>query len=635
MAGKSEEKYKQKTKLQLIKEMKALQTQVAELKKALSESRWAEDVLRQGELVAAATIEGMPDGVMLVNMKGEIIYINKAFERLLGYKASELMGRSALELPTYTRSKDRNKAREYLTHLIKANKENTPTPIDMSALTKSGDEIPINFTASVIRDSEGKPKTLIAVIRDISERKRAEEALRDSEELSRGMLEAATTGIYLLQDGQFQYVNRLFERISGYTSKELTGKYSLDYVHPEDRETVRTKAIEVLKGQSSAPYEFRLMTKAGEIVWVSDRVASIQYKGKRSVLGTITDITERKKAEEEIRLYTKQIETLFNIGATVSQTLNLEELLANVLDKVMEALDVDASGIFLLHEKSNKLILRAYRGMSTKLAQVLKALDVEDEFIGQVAKSGKPLIMGDFSTDHRLAKTRARLEKFQSFAAVPVMAKEKILGVMGVGSHSYREFPDWEVKMLETIANQIGMATENAQLYERALELAFTDGLTGLYNRRYLIEQIEHEFRRAERSKTPLSLIMVDLDGLKTINDRFGHHQGDIFLKEVGRIIRVNTRASDVAARWGGDEFMLLAPETDSSRSVKIAERIRTQVERYRLNIDGHEVGITISVGIVSYPSHAARISELIKNVDEAMYNAKKGGKNRACIFSS
>ena len=595
-----------------------------------SEVKRTEEVVRQSELAAAAVIEGMSDGVMLVNMKGEIVYVNKAFEKLLGYKASELMGRSALELPTYSKSKDRERAREYLLTVI-AN--NSTVPIDMSAITKGGVEIPINFTASVIRDSRGKPRTLVAVVRDVSERQRAEEALRDSEEWSRGMLEAATTGIYLLQDGRFQYVNPLFEQISGYTLDELKGLYSLDYVHPEDREKVREKAIDVLKGQSSLPYEFRLIRKDSELIWVLDRVASIQYKGKRSVLGTIMDVTERKKAEDEVRLYTGQLETLFNIGATVSQTLNLGEILDSVLDKVMEVMGVEASGIFLLDEQTNKLLLRAHRGMPARLVRDLKALNVEDGFIGKVAQSGKPLLMDDVSVDHRLARSKAR-GKFESFAAVPIIAKEKIRGVMGVGSHRYREFPDWEVRMLGTISNQIGMAIENAQLYEHALQLAFTDSLTGLYNRRYLMEQIEREFIRAERSKSPFSLIMVDLDGLKDINDSYGHQHGDAFLREVGRIIKVNTRASDVAARWGGDEFMLLATEADSASSSKIAERVRSQVGRYRMEIDGRKVGITISAGVVSYPAHALGISELIKNVDEAMYNAKRGGKNQLRVFS-
>jgi len=607
-----------------------LKTKVVERGKVASEVKRTEEVVRQSEIAAAAVIEGMSDGVMLVNMKGEIVYLNKAFEKLLGYKASELMGRSALELPTYSKSKDRQRAREYLLKVIE---NNSTVPIDMSAITKGGVEIPINFTASVIRDSRGKPRTLVAVVRDVSERKRAEETLRDSEELSRGMLEAATSGIYLLQDGRFQYVNPLFEQISGYTLDELKGLYSLDYVHPEDREKVREKAIDVLKGQSSLPYEFRLIKKDSELIWVLDRVASIQYKGKRSVLGTIMDVTERKKAEDEVRLYTGQLETLFNIGATVSQTLNLGEILDSVLDKVMEVMGVEASGIFLLDEQTNRLLLRAHRGMPARLVRDLKMLNIEDGFIGKVAQSGKPLLMEDVSVDHRLSRSKAR-GKFESFAAVPIIAKEKIRGVMGVGSHRYREFPDWEVRMLGTISNQIGMAIENAQLYEHALELAFTDSLTGLYNRRYLMEQIEREFIRAERSKSPLSLIMVDLDGLKDINDSYGHHHGDAFLREVGRIIKVNTRASDVAARWGGDEFMLLATEADSASSSKIAERVRSQVGRYRMEINGRKVGITVSAGVVSYPAHALGISELIKNVDEAMYNAKRGGKNQLRVFS-
>jgi diguanylate cyclase (GGDEF)-like protein len=127
---------------------------------------------------------------------------------------------------------------------------------------------------------------------------------------------------------------------------------------------------------------------------------------------------------------------------------------------------------------------------------------------------------------------------------------------------------------------------------------------------------------------------MVDLDELKRINDRFGHHAGDSFLKEVAKIVKVNTRGSDVAARWGGDEFMLLAPGTDGKGACKIAERIRTQVESCKVNLEGEEVGITVSAGIVSCPNHAAAVGELLKKVDEAMYNAKKGGKNQAFVFS-
>ena len=344
--------------------------------------------------------------------------------------------------------------------------------------------------------------------------------------------------------------------------------------------------------------------------------------------------TERKRIEEEFARHTKQVEMLYHVAQTMSQTLNLEELLDSALEKVLEVMDIEAGGILLLAEQTNELVLRAHRGLSAEFVQGVKGLRVGEGFAGQVAQSGKPLLVKNLPDDPKLTRMVAKREGLQSLAAIPVMAKERILGVMSVVSYGYREFSDREVRMLSIIANQIGVAIENAQLHEHALELAFTDGLTGLYNRRYLMEQIEREFAHAQRSEAPLSLIMIDLDGLKEINDCFGHHGGDAALKELGRIIKGNTRASDIAARWAGDEFMLLTPEADSSSARRIAKRIRAQVEQCLIKIDGREVGITISVGIASYPAHALGVSELLQKADEAMYNAKKGGKNQLRVLS-
>jgi len=626
-----EKKYADKTRKQLVEELEALHKRVAEVGELEAGSKWTEEALLEHGLVASAAIEQMPDGVMLVNMDGKLTYMNEACAKLLGYKAGEMIGTSALELPTYRESKDREKARRVLKKVISGGSN---TPVDMDVITKDGREIPVSFTASVIKDALGNSKTLVAVIRDVTERKRAEDAAQGSEELSRGMLETAATGIYLLQDGRFKYVNRLFEEISGYKSDELVGTYSLEYVHPEDKESVRAKAMEVLRGQNSSPYEFRFIRKDLETVWVLDRLTSIQYKGKRSVLGTLMDITERKRIETEVLDYTRQIETLFNVGTAVNQTLNLPELLDSVLERVLGVMEIEAGGIFLLDKQTEELVLKAYRGTSAEFVGRVGGLMVAEGFTGQAALSKKPFVVEDVAADPRLTRVGAKEEGIQSFAAVPIVAKDKVLGVMGVGSYRSRQFPDREVKLLSTIANQMGMAIENAQLYEQALELASTDGLTGLYNRRYLMEQVERELNRAERSNGSVSLMMIDLDGLKAINDRFGHHEGDSILKGLGGIIKVNTRASDVAARWGGDEFMLLTPETSSKGAGRIGERIRSQVEGYRPKIDGEEVRITISVGIASCPAHASDVTQLLQRVDEAMYSAKRGGKNQICVVS-
>lgn len=589
-------------------------------------------LLGDGEL-AAAVLDGLLDGIVLVSMKGEVVYVNKAFEKMLGYKAGELVGRPALELPTYRGERQNSdKAAAIFKQVIE---KGFADPIDMGALTKNGKKIPLSFTASVIRDTDNNPRTFVAVVRDIKERKRMEEALRRSEQLSRAMLATAGTGIYLLQEGRFQYVNRLFEEISGYSSDELKDKYSLDYVYPDDREFVHKKAVEILKGESSLPYEYRLIRKDGEAVWLLDRLMSIHYDGKRSVLGSAMDISDIKKAETQIREYTGQLEALFNIGLTASKTLDIEELLDNVLDKVLNVTGFNAVGIFLLDQHTKKVVLMAHRGVSNGLCRNAERMKFNEDFTTLVARSGKSIVVQDVNTDSRVSEMGIKSEGIESFAVVPIMSKEQILGVMAIGSQKVHQFPSPTMRLLDTITMEIGMAVDNARLYERALHLAFTDNLTGLYNRRYLLDQLEREFARAARNESSMSLVMIDLDGLKNINDRFGHNEGDVVLRKVGKILKQNTRASDVAARWGGDEFVLLAPDTDSKSTYILAERIRYQVERCLPKVAGQELTITISVGLVTYPGPVSCVTELLKRADEAMYNAKGLGKNQVCVYSN
>ncbi|MBE0480025.1 MAG: diguanylate cyclase [Dehalococcoidia bacterium] len=588
-----------------------------------------ERALPESGLLAARVIESMPDAVMLLDTDMTVVYVNSALQKLLGCKAGAMIGESAMELSFYRKTRDKTKFNQMLSEVMSGGGVHS---VETSISVREGAEIPVDINASAIKDASGRPEILVVVMRDMTERRRMEEALNESEGLSEAILETAEAGIYLLQDGRLQYVNRRFEELTRFTRNELIGTYSLDYVHQDDRESVRKKAIEVLKGFSSMPYEFRLLSKDSESVWVLDRVTSIRYRGKRSVLGALTDISEAKRREAEILEYTKQIETLFNIGTTVSQTLNMTELLDTVLGKVLSVTDTDAGGIYLLESDTNELTLRAYKGASEDFARRVDLLRVQHGLTGN-ALSYRPYVVEQVSSEPRLTYLGGEKNGLESFMAVPVIAKEKILGIMGIGSRKSRPFPDQEVKLLEIIANQIGMAIENAQLYEQALELAFTDVLTSLYNRRYLLDQIEREFDRADRSGKPLSMIMIDLDGLKSVNDRFGHHEGDAFLREIGGVIKYNTRTTDIAARWGGDEFMILVTGANLEDARRVGERIRAQVERYHRMLGEEMVGISISVGIAFYPDHASNANELLQRVDEALYRAKNYGKNRLCTW--
>jgi diguanylate cyclase (GGDEF)-like protein/PAS domain S-box-containing protein len=495
-----------------------------------------------------------------------------------------------------------------------------------------GTVFPSEHTVIPLKNDAGERIGWLSLVQDITERKQAEETLRRSEGLSRGMLEIAATGIYLLHHGRFIYVNRLMEEILGYTSNELIGTEAADYIHPEDKEAARAKAIEALKGQSALPYDFRIVRKDLDIIWVLERVKTIEYEGNHAVLGTLFDITERKRADALSQERTKQIETMFSISTAAGQTLNLTDLLEVVLQKVFEVIPVKSGGIFLVDKQTNELVLKAQHGFSSDFARRVARMKIGKGFAGRVAQSGKLAIAGNLSTDRRFDPIFLEGEELQSICSVPIMAKGDILGVISVGSHTSRRFHEREVRLLDSIAAQIGIAIENAQLYEKTVEMAFNDDVTVLYNRRYFLEELERELARAHRKRAPISLLMMDVDGLKSINDRFGHAQGAAFLKELGKIIKANTRASDIAARFGGDEFVLLADETDTKEAVEIAERLRLETNSYSTQIDGWEVGMSISIGVATFPEHASDSEGLLKRADEAMYEAKRAGKNRTCV---
>jgi len=310
-------------------------------------------------------------------------------------------------------------------------------------------------------------------------------------------------------------------------------------------------------------------------------------------------------------------------------------LLNTVLRRVLESIDMQAGGIFLLEGDGGDLVLRAYAGVSSRFASRVERVRATQGSTWAAWSSGKPLIVEDVETDARLMNLGLRGESLRSIAVLPITVKDTVLGVMGVATYVCRTFSDRDVRLLEAIANQIGMAVENSRLYEETVQLAFTDGLTGLYNRRYVMEQMDRESARATRNGSALSVVMIDLDGLKAINDSCGHREGDASLCVVAQVIKRGTRASDVAARWGGDEFVVLTPETESDDAWLLGERIRLEVERTSLPTEHAEIAISVSIGVASYPAQVSDSTDLFQRADEAVYEAKRLGKNQVCLASS
>ncbi|HET8678643.1 MAG TPA: sensor domain-containing diguanylate cyclase, partial [bacterium] len=209
----------------------------------------------------------------------------------------------------------------------------------------------------------------------------------------------------------------------------------------------------------------------------------------------------------------------------------------------------------------------------------------------------------------------------------------KVLGVFNVESARLAAFGSRDLHMLMTLASYAVIAIQNAHLYEQAQRLAITDGLTELHNHRYLFDALDRLLERARRDTQPLSLIMLEIDNFKRFNDTYGHQQGDEVLRTISMLLRRGSRPSDIVARHGGDEFMVVLPGTSKTPAQETAERLRRAVEAYPLILAGDVVtAVTLSVGVASFPHDGHTVDTLVEAVDRAQYTAKRSGGNKVHV---
>lgn len=209
--------------------------------------------------------------------------------------------------------------------------------------------------------------------------------------------------------------------------------------------------------------------------------------------------------------------------------------------------------------------------------------------------------------------------------------KGKTVGIMTVNNFfSQRRISNEERKMLVSVSGQIAMSVLGARLFEEVERLSMTDGMTGLYVVRYFKERFAVEMNRAKRFNFPLSLIIIDLDKFKAINDTYGHQAGDQVLIRISRIISANVRRYDVAARYGGDEFVVLLPQTTSNTSDAIARRIWQQIRELRVDVGPMQtIGVSASMGVATFPQDGGDLAGLLKHADKALYKSKRAGRDR------
>ncbi len=340
---------------------------------------------------------------------------------------------------------------------------------------------------------------------------------------------------------------------------------------------------------------------------------------------------ENKGLHEALSVKKKELEFFEDITTILTSNLKLNKILAAIMKKTKAMIGTEAWSILLVDEDKKELYFERTHGKQTKEIKKFR-LKMGKGIAGWVAKEGVPVVVPDVSKDARFSVKLDKLRHFKtrSLMCVPIKIEDNVIGVLEVvNKDTGKPFTKADLDLLLKLVNHAAVAIERASLYVKMEELTLTDDVTNLFNYRYLTRAIEVEMERSDRYSTPFTIIFMDIDSFKNVNDRYGHLVGGKVLVEIAQLLLNSVRAVDIVARYGGDEFVIILPQTPTKAGFFVAERLRKAVERHVfLKREGYSLKITASFGVASYPDNAKSKEELFHIADEAMYRGKFSTKN-------
>jgi diguanylate cyclase (GGDEF)-like protein len=340
--------------------------------------------------------------------------------------------------------------------------------------------------------------------------------------------------------------------------------------------------------------------------------------------------THASRGDHDLAETTHRLAILTDIVKTANSILEPRKVIELIMARIQELIPSEAWSMLMVDESRQYLTFELALGEKGKDVASFR-VKMGEGVAGWVAQSGEPTIVNDTTCDPRFTAKFDTETQFQtrSILCAPLIARGRTIGVVEIINRLGGPFTRTDLDLLLTLVEPCAIAIENAQLFQRTEQLTITDDLTKLFNSRYLSVYIAREIKRCKRNGVPLSLIFLDLDGFKGVNDRHGHLAGSRTLTEVGGILSQAVRETDVLARYGGDEFVVVLPDTPPHGAMIIAERIRKAIEAYPFPVEqGLHAHISASFGVAAYPDHALSPEGLIQKADQAMYRVKERNKN-------
>jgi len=395
-----------------------------------------------------------------------------------------------------------------------------------------------------------------------------------------------------------------------------------------EREEIQSAGVEIFVPLSN-------MGELGAILAVSERQDRKLYTVEdidllESISAQVAAGMEKEYFHEQLREQDEEITLLNRLTTIVTSSMNIETIFEGFAQELKKVVDFDWAMVALID--GNELYFLALSSTTSSPWQRGEMIPLEGTATELVCREKKTVYEPDLARHHRFRTGKYHLKHgARSIVYLPLSIKDQSIGSLIVVSNRPDAYSTKQIKLLEQVALQIATPIENSQLYAKAEQRSRIDELTGLFNRRHFEERLKEEISRHSRYSNVLSIFMIDLDSFKSYNDIYGHPSGDILLNQVGKILRSSVRNADQAFRYGGDEFVVILPQTTMNDAYVVAERVRDRVSE---EMEAKEIAVTCSIGLATYPSDGVISGELVTAADTALYFAKRTGGNRVYLSS-
>lgn len=336
-------------------------------------------------------------------------------------------------------------------------------------------------------------------------------------------------------------------------------------------------------------------------------------------------------AVENARLFAQEqrrsryLAFLNSISKIAISSQDSDKMLEEIVSHIQQNFHFDHIGVGILDYTAKEIEIKAEAGTTAKALG--KRIPLGVGIMGRVARTGQRALEQG-KGEHLLGI----IPDSRSVLCIPIAYGETLLGILNVESRSENAFLEEEVLILQTLADLLSTALHNVFVFQKMEHQSITDSLTGIKTRRFFTEAVQSEFKRASRSGRPFSVVLIDLDKFKEVNDTMGHLEGDLVLARIGRLLDQKVRQSNVVARYGGDEFMVLMPETGVEQASILSERLRLWIATDPMLNERH---ITGSFGVAEFPLHGSTVEDIIREADAGMYISKRSGGNRVSTVAA